>query len=125
MKKDYLLMAQRFARMSPCLKVKYGCVMVKDNEIISFGFNEPILVEDYCKICKRKYKPHGEEYTSDCPTLHAEEWAIINAIKIGRAKELKGATAYISGFNMPKDAKPCWHCSRLMKAVGIKEVKIK
>ncbi len=124
MKEKYLEAARKFAGYSPCLKVKYGCIIVKKDKVISFGFNEPLHYKDYCKTCSRLGKPHGEEYTSSCPTLHAEEWAIVNAVKAEHGEELKGAVIYISGINMPEGAKPCWHCKRLLEAVGIKKVVI-
>ena len=119
---EYLELAKKMANESNCLRVRYGCVIVKNNQILSTGWNAPLDKKAVCKKCSRIGKKHGEGYDKDCPAIHSEEWAIIHAIRNWNAEELEGATVYISGIGMPKGAKPCWHCQRILDAIGIKEV---
>ena len=119
---EFLELAKKMANESSCLRVKYGCVIVKDEQILSTGWNAPLDKKTICKKCSRIGKKHGEGYDSKCISLHAEEWAIVHAISNWNAEKLVGATIFISGIGMPKGAKCCWHCSRLLKAIGIKEV---
>lgn len=121
-KNESIQLAKKIAEQSKCLRVKYGVVIVKDGFIVSVGVNNPLPNVKSCKKCSRTNVPHGKYYTSKCPTLHAEEWAIINAIKNGEAENLIGAIVYISGIGMPKDAKPCHRCERLLKGLGIKKI---
>lgn len=123
-KKESLQLAKQIAEQSKCLKVKYGAVIVKDGFIVSLGVNNPLPNVKSCKKCSRIDVPHGKYYTSKCPTLHAEEWAIINAIKDGESGNLDGAIVYISGIGVPKGAKPCYRCERLLKGLGIKKIVI-
>lgn len=119
---EFLELAKKMANESNCKRVKYGCVIVKDGQILSTGWNAPLDKKTICKKCSRIGKKHGEGYNKNCPSLHAEEWAIIHAISNWNAEKLNGATIFISGIGMPKGAKPCYRCIRQLNALGIKEV---
>lgn len=85
---------------------QHGIVLVRDNKIISTGFNGyPENSEDNLLPNIRKDR---KKYWA---INHAEESAIFNAAKYGIA--LNGCKAYISG-------KPCNSCSKKLISVGVK-----
>lgn len=98
MSKDeyYLNIAKAVAQRSTCLKRRYGCVIVKDDEIISTGYNgSPRGFTNCCDTnkCDRMDKPHNSGDYSDCCSVHAEQNAIISASR----SEMLGATMYLTG----------------------------
>lgn len=99
---------------STCLRKKHGAVIVKDNQILSTGYNGVPTGISHCKTCYRIEHniPHGERYEL-CRSVHAEANAIVQAAKHGIAVE--GAVIYITGI-------PCIMCTRLIINAGIKEV---
>lgn len=122
----YLGIAEAVLERSTCLRRKYGVIIVKDDEIISTGYNGSARGEENCidtGICVRESLnvPAGERYEL-CVSLHAEQNAIMSA---GRNKTM-GSTLYIVG----KEAKtgeyanpnPCMMCNRFIKNAGIEKV---
>lgn len=113
----YLLIAQRVATRSTCMRRQYGAVIVKDDRIISTGYNGgPRGHENCCDIgeCYREAHniPHGEQYEK-CVAVHAEANAIIN----GNPSDMIGATLYLAGFEngTPMEAPaPCAMCQRMI-----------
>lgn len=91
----YLNCAENFAFRSTCLKRKYGAVIVKDDIVISTGYNgSPRGFENCCDIgeCPRiKLNMHQGEGYDICRAIHAEENALLNC---SRAQAL-GADNYI------------------------------
>ena len=89
----YLNIAAAVARRSTCLRRQYGAVIVKDDQIISTGYNGSARGEDNCcdvGYCWREAHnvPHGEQYEK-CVAVHAEDNAISQA-----GRESIGATLY-------------------------------
>lgn len=134
-KKDYYLgIALAVSKRSPCLRRRYGCIIVKNDEIIATGYNGSPRGELNCcdcyEECPRKDKPHNSGDYSDCISVHAEQNAMLSAAR----KDMIGATMYLAGednyFNHKKvklwdklkDIKPCPICERMIKNAGIKEV---
>ena len=123
----YLGIAEAVAKRSTCLRRQYGAVIVKNDEIISTGYNGAPRGETNC--CERgecwralNNIPHGEKYEA-CVSVHAEQNAIISASR----SEMIGATLYLVGFEdgrkmPPEDVKPCDICRRLIKNAGILRV---
>jgi len=112
--KYYLDIAKVVSERSPCLKMKVGAIIVKDDCILSTGYNGPPRGEQHCKVCSRLNIEHGESYSKECPSVHAEENAIINAARYGIP--IKGAVLYLyTGSGI----KPCYRCERAMKNAGI------
>ena len=110
----YLNVAEAFAYRSTCIKRKYGAVIVKDDVVISTGYNgSPRGYDNCCDIgeCPRiKLGMHQGEGYGLCRAIHAEQ----------------NADLYLAGIN-PGDnsvhrAKPCPICSRLIIQAGIKNV---
>lgn len=127
-KKDYYLrIAETIAMRSTCLRRQYGAVIVKNDQIISTGYNGAARGEDNCCDCgecwrERNGIPHGEQYEK-CVAIHAEQNAIISASRL----DMIGATLYLAGFEngkrMPsEEVKPCLICGRMIKNAGIDEV---
>ena len=90
---------------SPCERLHVGCVLVRDNRIVSQGYNGFLPGCPHESIVR-----DGHEQA----TLHAEQNAIADCAKRGVSCE--GCTAYITHY-------PCIICTRLLLASGIKEIK--
>lgn len=122
----YLNCAENFAYRSTCLKRKYGAVIVKDDVVISTGYNgSPRGYENCCDRgnCVRiKNNMHQGDGYGLCRAVHAEENALLNCSR----NQTLGATLFLTGIN-PSDnsiheAKPCPICARSIIQSGIKEV---
>lgn len=122
----YLSIAEAVLTRSTCLRRKYGAVIVKDDEIISTGYNgSPRGAKNCCDIgyCYREYWkiPHGERY-ENCRAVHAEANAIISASR----REMIGSTLYLAGQEadgtLIADIKPCLMCYRLIINAGISAI---
>ncbi|MDE6751885.1 MAG: cytidine deaminase [Eubacterium sp.] len=122
----YLNCAESFAYRSTCLKRKYGAVIVKDDAVISTGYNgSPRGFEDCCNIgkCPRMEKGlHQGEGYGICRAIHAEANALLNCSR----EQTMGADLYLAGVN-PDDcsvhkAKPCPLCARMIIQAGIENV---
>ena len=115
-KTDYYLdMAAQAAKRSTCLRRQYGAVIVKDDRVVSTGYNGSCRGDENCCDVGQCYRasldiPHGERYEL-CKAVHAEMNAIISAAP----DDMVGATLYLSGFEdgerMP-DPEPCLMCKR-------------
>lgn len=92
----YLDIASVVSERSTCLRRRYGAVIVKDDRIVSTGYNgAPCGRANCCDLgyCYREAHniPHGEQYEK-CQSAHAELNAIISASR----EEMKGATLYLA-----------------------------
>ncbi|MDI6801233.1 MAG: dCMP deaminase family protein [Thermodesulfovibrionales bacterium] len=121
----FLEIAKVVSSRSTCIRRRYGAVIVKDNVIISTGYNGAPRGDLNCVdkgTCKRKELgvPSGQRYEL-CVAVHAEQNAVINA----QPERMKKATIYIAGFeddNTIADGKPCLLCRRMIQNAMIKEV---
>ena len=123
----YLDIAQTVAQRSTCLRRKYGAIIVKNDEIISTGYNGAPRGCTNCTDlgkCKREELniPSGERYEL-CRAVHAEQNAIISAAR----KDMIGATLYLAGFDAKTGkvlpvAEPCSMCKRFILNSGITQV---
>jgi dCMP deaminase len=110
---------------STCLRRRYGAVIVKDNVIVSTGYNGAPRGSVNCGdrgTCRRQELniPAGERYEL-CEAVHAEQNAIIN----GTPERMKDATIYVAGFeegDIFAEGKPCLLCRRMIRNAQIKEV---
>ena len=131
MRKDkinyYLYIAASVSERSTCLRRHYGCVIVKNDEIISTGYNGAPRGRKNCDdlgFCYREQMdiPRGERYEL-CRSVHAEQNAIISASR----NELIDADLYMVGINAkageiePKSTS-CMMCKRVVINSGIKRV---
>lgn len=106
-KRDYLYMrmARTWAENSYCKRRQVGALIVKDQMIISDGYNgTPSGFENVCEDEQNISKPY---------VLHAEANAITKVAKSNNSSD--GATLYVT-------AAPCMECSKLIIQAGIKRV---
>tara|TARA_B100001057_G_C22869511_1_gene958160 strand:- start:3574 stop:3984 length:411 start_codon:yes stop_codon:yes gene_type:complete len=89
---------------SPCERLQVGCLIVKDNRIISQGYN------GFLPNC-----PHESVVINnhEQATVHAEQNAITDCAK--RGVSCDGSDAYITHY-------PCINCMKMLCASGIKNV---
>lgn len=121
----FLEIARVVSSRSTCLRRRYGAVIVKDNVIISTGYNGAARGTLECTergSCKRQdlNVPPGERYEL-CEAVHAEQNAIINA----PPERMKDAKIYIAGFEEDgnyAEGMPCLLCQRMIKNALISEV---
>lgn len=101
----YIEMASIWAKNSYCKRRQVGALIVKDNMIISDGYNgTPSGFENICEDENGVTKPY---------VLHAEANAITKVAKSGNSAD--GATLYVT-------ASPCMECSKLIIQAGIRRV---
>ena len=123
--KYYLEIARQVASRSTCLRRQYGAIIVKDDRIISTGYNGSARGEENCSDIGRCWReehniPHGQQYEK-CRAVHAEANAIIN----GDPADMIGATLYLAGFENGhplEEARPCEMCQRMIKNAQIRGV---
>lgn len=126
----YLDIADTVLQRSTCLRRKYGAIIVRNDEIISTGYNGAPRGRKNCSdmnFCMREKLniPSGERYEL-CRSVHAEANAIISASR----RDMIGATLYLVG----RDAKTnellhnttsCSMCKRQVINAGIDHIVIR
>ena len=101
----YIRMATIWAENSYCTRRQVGALIVKNQRIISDGYNgTPAGFENICEDENNVTKPY---------VLHAEANAITKVAK--SANNCDGSTLYIT-------ASPCIECAKLIIQAGIKRV---
>ena len=122
----YLNCAEVFAHRSTCLKRRYGAVIVKDDAVISTGYNGAPRGMEHCSdlgVCPRMDRGlHMGEGYGVCRAIHAEANALLNCSR----GQTMGADLCLVGVN-PQDnsihaAKPCPLCARMIIQAGIRHV---
>lgn len=104
----YLRMTAIWAENSYCERRKVGALIVKDNMIISDGYNgTPAGFENVCEDTDGHTKPY---------VLHAEANAITKVARSNNSSD--GATLYVT-------ASPCIECAKLIIQSGIRRVVFK
>ena len=101
----YLRMALEWGKLSHCSRKKVGALIVKDNMIISDGYNG--TPSGFPNVCE---DDNGE---TQWYVLHAEANAILKVAK--STQSAAGATLYLT-------LSPCKECSKLILQAGIKRV---
>ena len=113
----FMEIAEIVKTRATCLRRQVGAVIVKDNRIITTGYNGAPAGLKHCTEmggCERQRLgiPSGERHEL-CRALHAEQNAIIQAAKLGISTE--GATIYIT-------LQPCVICAKMLINAGIKRI---
>lgn len=126
----YLDIAETVLERGTCLRKNYGSIIVKNDEIISTGYNGAPRGRKNCidiNSCIREELnvPRGTHYEL-CRSVHSEANAIISAAR----KDMIDATLYLVGKdvktkNYVKDANSCSMCKRLIINSGIKQIVIR
>ena len=123
----YLNIAQTVLERATCLRRVYGAIIVKNDEIISTGYNGSPRGRKNCVdmgFCTREAMqvPRGERYEL-CRSVHAEANAIISAPR----DKMIDATLYLVGKEVStgdyvKNAVCCSMCKRMVINAGIARV---
>ena len=112
----FLEMADLAAQRSTCIQRQVGAVLVKDNRVISTGYNGAPSGLHHCTEanCLRKAQniPSGQRYEL-CRSVHAEQNAIIQAAKYG--SNVGGATLYCT-------TQPCFICAKMLLNLGVERM---
>uniref|UniRef100_A0A6C0KBR8 CMP/dCMP-type deaminase domain-containing protein n=1 Tax=viral metagenome TaxID=1070528 RepID=A0A6C0KBR8_9ZZZZ len=93
------------AERSSCDRLHVGCLLVKDNRIVSQGYN------GFLPGCPHKSVVRNNHEQA---TVHAEQNALCDCAK--RGVSCAESIAYVTHY-------PCIICARLLLAAGIKEIK--
>ena len=126
----YLDIAQTVAERSTCMRRKFGAIIVKDDSIVSTGYNGAPRGRANCNeinFCIREKLniPRGERYEL-CRSVHAEANAIIAASR----DRMLGSTLYMACVS-PEDGSlfagtsSCMMCKRQIINAGIETVIIR
>ena len=126
----YLDIAETVLERATCLRRVYGAIIVKNDEIISTGYNGAPRGRANCVdmgYCSREAMnvPRGERYEL-CRSVHAEANAIISASR----RDMVGGTLYLVGRNaqtgeLLTDATSCPMCRRMVINAGLERVVIR
>lgn len=101
----YMDTAYRFAQLSSAKRLQVGSIIVKDNRIISIGYNG--MPSGWSNDCE------DENDVTKPEVIHAEANAIIKLARDGESG--KGATLFCTHA-------PCVHCAKLIYGAGITTV---
>ena len=126
----YLNIAETVLERATCLRRVFGAIIVKNDEIISTGYNGAPRGRRNCVdmgFCTREAMkvPRGERYEL-CRSVHAEANAIISAAR----RDMVGGTLYLVGRNAQTgevlhDATSCAMCRRMVINAGLSKVVIR
>ncbi len=126
----YLDIAQTVAERSTCRRKMYGAIIVKNDSIISTGYNGAPRGRKNCSdlgVCMRDKLgiPRGERYEL-CRSVHAEANAIIAAPR----EQMLGATIYMTCVNavtkeLEAGTSSCMMCKRQIINAGIAQVVVR
>ena len=109
----FMKLATDLAARSHCVKAQVGAVLTKDTRIISIGYNGP---PSGTHNCDEEWPVTGcpRDSKNSCSlALHAEENAILYAVKNGASPE--GSTLYLT-------LSPFLACARIIYSSGVKKV---
>ena len=126
----YLDIAETVIERATCLRRCYGEIIVKNDEIISTGYNGAPRGRKNCVDLGRCARdamnvPRGERYEL-CRSVNAEANAIISAAR----RDMVGGTLYLAGKDaltgeILSDATSCAMCRRMIINAGLEKVVIR
>lgn len=116
----FMSVAELIKTRSTCIRRQVGAVIVRDNRIVTTGYNGAPSGLTHCTdigtcIREKRHVPSGERHEL-CRALHAEQNAIIQAAKLGISVD--GATIYVT-------VQPCAICAKMLINAGIKRIVFK
>jgi len=126
----YLDIAGVVATRSTCLRLKYGAIIVKNDNIIATGYNGAPRGRANCNDLRNCVRdslgiPSGERYEL-CRSVHGEANALISASR----ESMIGATLYMTCID-PKTGEvvggrnSCSMCKRMIINAGIEKIVIR
>jgi dCMP deaminase len=104
----FLDLAKAAATRATCDRAQVGCILVKDNRVLSTGYNASISGHPHCDD-----EGHIIVDNSCIRAAHAEENAVVTAARFGIS--VADTTAYTTHF-------PCWRCFRMLTNAGVKRI---
>ena len=123
----YLNIAKQVAQRATCFRIKFGAIIVRDDQIIATGYTgAPRKTKDCFERgeCLRDKLniPHGQRYEL-CRSVHAEQNAIINSARAG-VSLLNGDMFIYGEDNQGKviNALPCFICKKMLINAGLDRV---
>jgi dCMP deaminase len=106
--------AERFAQLSSAKRLQVGAVVVKDNRIISIGYNGmPSGWDNTCEEIIEVHEDGGVVTKTKDEVIHAEANAISKLAKSGDSGD--GADLFCTHA-------PCIHCAKIIYGAGVKKV---
>lgn len=109
----FMDLAVNLATRSHCVKAQVGAVLTKDTRIISIGYNGPPAGTHNCDEDFHEEGCPRDSKGSCSLALHAEQNAILYAVKNGST--IEGTTLYVT-------LSPCIACARVIYTMKIKRV---
>ena len=111
----YLKMADEWAQLSKAVRRKVGCLIVKDSQIISDGYNgTPAGCDNVCEFVNEGFVDQAENKLQTKPeVLHAESNALMKLAKSTNSS--KDSTIYLT-------MSPCFDCAKLIIQAGVNRV---
>jgi dCMP deaminase len=111
----YLKMADEWAQLSKAVRRKVGCLIVRDGQIISDGYNgTPASFDNTCEFVNEKFLDRAENKLQTKPeVLHAESNALMKLAKSTNSS--KDSTIYLT-------MSPCFSCAKLIIQAGVLRV---
>jgi dCMP deaminase len=111
----FMTISHLTSQRSNCIKRKVGCIIVKDNRILSLGYNGTPkgtlnCFEGGCKRCSEKNLSSASNLDL-CMCLHAEE----NAMLFIQKSDINNSTMYVTLL-------PCIGCAKKIIQCGIKKI---
>ena len=103
--KYFSKIVQVTSERSPCERLKVGCLFIKDNRIISQGYNGFLPKCPHISIIRDNH---------EMATVHAEQNALVDCAK--RGVSAKDCIVYTTHY-------PCINCAKLLFACEVSEIK--
>jgi dCMP deaminase len=109
--------ARAVSRRSSCDRAQVGAVIVKNNRVVSTGYNGPasgypadtsLGCQNWCLRAAGGVPDMVSGYGYACPSVHAEANALLHASRT----DVEGATIYVTHA-------PCADCAKLVSASGV------
>ena len=128
----YMQMAYQIAKLSYAKRKRVGCIIVKDNQVISTGYNgTPHGFKNDCEEIqtrkvendnhKKVLEEKGYDCHDDCCSKEVTKRVVLHAESNALAKVSK-STLSSEGADMYITMSPCFDCAKLIIQSGIKKV---
>jgi deoxycytidylate deaminase len=122
---EYITLASEVTQQATCERSKCGSIIVSIDKIIGKGFNSPVNHDEEERRCSYSKELYHKKVTDKTCCVHAEQRAIIDALKKNPEK-ISGSRLYfirLDKNNIPSRAgEPyCTICSKMALDVGISE----
>jgi dCMP deaminase len=116
--KIYMQVAYQFAKLSYAKRRKVGSVIVKDEQIVSFGYNG--TPHGFDNSCEETHY-HSWDYDKNAKGYEATKFEVLHAESNALAKLAK-STMSSDGADLYVTMSPCFECAKLIIQSGIKNV---